>query len=288
MQTIKKYFKPAVVVALLLANVCVWYAVLREDRHGVLTVAFLDVGQGDAIYIEAPNGNQMLIDGGPDRKVLSSLSKVMPFYDRSLDMVMATHPDADHVGGLSPVLAAYDVASVIEPFATTSRHTPQYDAFVVREASEGSQHIAARRGERVILSPGVYLEILFPDRDVENNTDTNYESIVARLVYGNTSFLFTGDAPKDIEEYLAALDGQSLHSNVLKVAHHGSKNSASDLFLGFTNPDYAVISVGKNNRYGHPNKEVLDELDKFKIKTLRTDEEGTIVMQSDGKVITLP
>jgi competence protein ComEC len=281
----KKFGKWTAVGVLILTNIFVWNFIVREDRHGTLTVAFLDVGQGDAVYIEAPNGNQVLIDGGPDRKVLKSLGGVMPFYDHSIDLVVETHPDADHVGGLSSVLSAYSVEGVVEPFATTSVHTAPYVAFISAAAKNESAHIVARRGERVILSPDVYLDFLFPDRDLATDIDTNNESVVARLVYENTSFLFTGDAPQVIEKYLATIYGESLHSNVLKLGHHGSKTSTSETFLGYVNPDYVVISVGKDNRYGHPNKETLDELDKFKIKTLRTDEEGTIIMKSDGKVV---
>jgi competence protein ComEC len=139
---------------------------------------------------------------------------------------------------------------------------------------------------KVILDDeaGVYINILFPDRDA-SGMKTNDGSIVARLVYGNTSVMLTGDSPQPIENYLTSVDGKNLKSDVLKVGHHGSRTSTGVQFLGFVEPTYAVISDGKGNSYGHPHKETLDTLNKFNVKVFRTDELGTIVMKSDGEKV---
>jgi len=279
MQRIKQQFKWYFLGILFIVTLFVWYAVFSESRDG-LTVAFLDVGQGDSMFIETSTGQQILIDGGPNKSVLRELSKIMPFYDRSIDIVIATHPDADHIGGLPEVLKRYKVGIVMEPGV-------QSDSDVYKELErtideKGIKEILARRGMRINLSNGGYMDILFPDRDA-SGLDTNDASIVAKLVYGNTSFLFTGDSPQKIENYLISLSPESINTDVLKVAHHGSKTSTSESFVGYTSPEYAVISAGKDNRYGHPHKEVLDILKQFEISILRTDESDTIKIKSDGE-----
>ena len=280
MRFFKENFYICALVFLALCSAFVWYVVIEESRGLELTVAFLDIGQGDAIFIESPTGRQVLIDGGPDKKVLRELSKVMPFYDRSIDVVMSTHPDKDHIAGLPEVLNRYAVDYVFEPGIKS--HNGVYDAFERASKLEKADKIFARRGEKIDLGGGALLSILSPDRDMEG-TETNYASIVAKLSYGKTSFLFTGDAPKPIEEYLAYLDGEALDVDVLKVGHHGSRTSTSDIFLGLTSPTYGIISAGAYNRYGHPHKEVIDALERFGVKTLATYKKGAVVFKSDGE-----
>lgn len=264
----------------LLINIFIWSAELRIDRHGMLTVAFLDIGQGDSIYIEAPNGNQMIIDGGPSSGAeLRALGHVMPFWDRSINMVLATHPDQDHVGGLPAVIEKMNVTSVVTTENTSG--TGAYGAFEKAISEKKPERILARKGEKIILDKGVVLEILFPDRSVAG-WDTNTGSIVARLSYGNESFLFTGDSPQAIEKYLVSKDGKDLHSNVLKLGHHGSRTSSSQVFLSAVNPEYAVISAGLNNKYGHPHKEVTDLLALLKIPSISTIDHETIIFKTDG------
>lgn len=275
-----KYF---FIAALLGGAVLVWYAVNAETRDG-LTVAFLDIGQGDATFIQTENGNQILIDGGPNRKVLSELSKVMPFYDRSIDAVIATHPDSDHIGGIPDVLNKYEVDFFIEPGAESTNAVSKELEKIVEEKK--IKKVLARRGMKLILSENAYLLILFPDRDV-SRIDTNDASIVVKLIYGNTSFLFTGDSPQKIEKYLTSIDKENLDVDVLKAGHHGSDTSSSESFIGYTAPEYAIISVGKNNKYGHPHREVLERLNKFGVKIIRTDIEGTIRLKSDGEKLEI-
>jgi competence protein ComEC len=278
-----------IVVILLLTAVFSIYFSFREERNGILTVAFLDVGQGDAIFIEAPNGNQILIDGGPSKQVLRELSKVMPFYDRSIDAVLLTHTDQDHVGGLPDVLKKYKVGILMESGVSgKSSSYEELKKMVSESPTTGqSKKILARKGMIVDLGDGAKLEIIFPIT-VFDGMETNNASIVARLVYGENEFLFTGDSPIAIENYLAfqedlkSSNDNSLQSDVLKVAHHGSKNSDSSKFVSAVSPEYAVISVGKDNKYGHPNQETLDTLNNFGAKILRTDELGRIIFKSDG------
>ncbi|MBI2108916.1 MAG: MBL fold metallo-hydrolase [Parcubacteria group bacterium] len=267
---------------LFFANAFIWYAVFKEERGDILTVAFLDVGQGDAIFIEAPNGNQMLIDGGGGAQVLRRLGRIMPFYDRSIDVLLATHPDKDHVGGLPDVLNRYHVAMVMEPGVESD--TAVYAQLEQLIENKNITKILARRGMKLKLSEGVYLHVLFPDRD-PSGMDTNDASIVARLMYGDTSFLLTGDSPQKIEQYLVSLDGSNLNADVLKAGHHGSKTSSSETFIGHTSPEYVIISAGANNSYGHPHQEVLDRFEVFGSVIMRTDELGTIVFESDGNTL---
>jgi len=266
---------------LFLVTLIVWYAIFAESRQG-LKVYFLDVGQGDAIFIQASNGNQILIDAGPNKQVLRKLSKVMPFYDRSIDIVIESHPDSDHIGGLPEVLKRYDVFLVMEPGVGSDNAVYAETEKIIKE--KRIKKILARKGMRVNLGDGTRLDILFPDRDVFE-LGTNDASIVARLVYGENKFLFTGDSPQKIEDYLVSIFGKNLQSDVLKLGHHGSRTSTSEEFLGYVEPKYAIISAGKDNRYGHPHKEILDRLNQFGISILRTDEKGTIKMQGDGENI---
>ncbi|MEK7579240.1 MAG: MBL fold metallo-hydrolase [Patescibacteria group bacterium] len=252
-----------------------------HKTHDVLTVAFLDVGQGDAIFIESPSGWQVLIDGGPDRDVLSELSRVMPFYDRTIDVVINTHPDKDHIGGLPNVLRAYDVSLVLDPDVSSESATYAYYKDLVVE--EKAKYVAAHRGQVIDFGDGSYLRILFPDRDM-NGGPTNNASVIVQLVYGETEVILTGDAPKSVESYLVILDGEKLKSDILKAGHHGSKTSSGEVFVHAVSPEYAVISAGKDNSYGHPHKEVIDTLTRASTTILGTHEEGTIVFSSDGKI----
>lgn len=272
---------------ILLTFICVtagvWHAEYTQTNRGVLTVAFLDVGQGDSIFIQSPTGQQVLIDGGPDKSVLRQLATVMPFYDRSIDVVIATHPDSDHISGLVDVLQRYAVSLIMRP--GVQHDTPATNSLLLAAAQEeeggDAREVFARRGQVLDLGGGAYLHILFPDRDA-TNLETNMASIVARLTYGDTSVLLTGDSPSEIEEYLVSLDGTDLKSDILKLGHHGSKTSSGDLFLGYVDPQWGVISVGADNRYGHPHQEVLDTLERFGIATKNTAEGGSVIFESVG------
>lgn len=282
----KKHIQWSVLALLLVVNVFIWGIEIRSDRRGALAVSFLDVGQGDALYIEAPNGNQVLIDGGRGRQTLRALGRVMPFWDRSLDLVIATHPDQDHTGGLPDILSRMRIDGVVTTENTSD--TGAYEAFENEIERERAVRILARAGERIILDEGVVLEILSPDRNVAG-WETNTTSIVAKLSYGTKSFLFTGDAPQEIEQYIVSKNidtpssSSKVASTVLKLGHHGSRTSTSRVFLSAVNPSYAIVSAGKENTYGHPHKEVTELLNEFNIPYLNTADVGTITFVTDGE-----
>lgn len=284
MEKLREHLHWYILGTLLAAAVLIWYAIASEDRAGKLTFAMLDIGQGDALFIESPSGNQILFDGGPNRSVLRELGKMMPFYDRSLDMLVVTNPDKDHFSGFIDVLGSYKVSKILEP--GTVGASGEYALFEEEAKEEGAEHLLARRGQVLAIGGGAFIEILFPDRDI-SGVGTNDGSIIAKLVYGRTSFLLTGDTTEAVEEYLAHLDGTHLDVDVLKVGHHGSRTSTSVALLGFASPAYALISAGKDNSYGHPHQEVLDRLGDFEVETLGTYEHGTIIMVSDGESVRI-
>jgi competence protein ComEC len=275
-----------VIIVLLLVTTGIWYAAIREDHRGVLTVSFLNIGQGDSIFIQAPSGRQVLIDGGPNDEVLRQLGSVMPFYDRSIDVVIGTHPDSDHISGLIDVLSRYNVSYILQSSVIGS--TPTWNAFeaaIAADEKKGTKVITAMRGQVIDLGDGAYLEVLSPDRTLLH-TDTNTACVVTRLVYGTTSFMLPCDAPQNIEDYLVDLDGSNLHSTVLKAGHHGSANSSSPLFVGEVNPQYAVYSRGCHNEYGFPATQTVATFARFDIPTLDTCTDGTITFESDGQTVT--
>ena len=264
---------------LTLFNVFAWQRVFDLIEGRYLEIVFFDVGQGDAIFIETPQKHQILIDGGPDSSVLEKLAKEIPFWDRSIDVVILTHPDKDHLAGLIEVLKGYKVDYIL--WTGVVRQTPENDEWRSLLQEQKGEIVMTKAGQRIkagevhfnILSPAEYLE----GKEFKDSNDT---SIVSRLVFGQNSFLLTGDITSSIEEELVEKKF-NLMSNVLKVGHHGSKYSTSDNFLEAVDPETAVIQVGKNP-YGHPTEEVLQRLKKFDIEILRTDKDGDIKIVSDG------
>src|SRR3989344_7581626 len=267
------------VSVIVLANIFVWSVIFAEQRGGMLTVSILDVGQGDSIFIDGPSGIQILVDGGRDKKVLTELGEIMPFSDRSIDIVLGTHPDWDHIGGLLGVLKRYRTLLYVEPGVITDK---SFDEEIHDELKrQGIQILKGRAGMRIPLGSGAYFTILFPDVDAAN-FETNTASIVALVEYGDTAFMLTGDSPQKIENYLAGKLGDTLNVDVLKVGHHGSRTSSSEYFLAATSPAYAIISAGRNNSYGHPHKEVVEKLKEVGAEVLNTADVGRVVFTSDG------
>ncbi len=272
------------VLILLVAGI--WWAVYLALPSGVLTVAFLDVGQGDAIFIEAPGGNQLLIDGGRGGQVLAELARLMPWFDRSLDAVMASHPDADHIGGLVSVLNNFHVAYVFDSGGESATQIYQTYRRVI-EAQKPTR-LVLRRGAKIVLGQGVSFTVLSPSGAAAND-QTNETSIIGRLDYGRNSVLLTGDAPGYVENRLIFQGLSSeLPAEILKVSHHGSKNSSSPLFIEAVGPRYAVISVGATNPYGHPHPSVLERFKEAGSRILRTDKDGTIIFTGDGVTFRPP
>lgn len=253
-----------------------------QEKDGLLKVYFFDVGQGDAIFIETPNGNQILIDGGPDNKVLQELAKVMPFYDKDIDVVIASHPHADHVAGLIEVLERYDVKNILQ--AKEDYNSPVVPVWQEVVRNEKANEIEAITGKVVDLGNGATLIIIHPFVSVTGTLLKNPHDavVVAILKYGAFEVVLTGDMEAKVERRLL-LGGHDLKSDILKVGHHGSKTSTTPEFLSAVSPEVAFIQVGVKNRYGHPVQEVLSRLEKFGIKYYRSDLDGTIKVVSDGK-----
>lgn len=269
-----------------LATYAVWQAVFWAEVHrGRVFLHVFDVGQGDAILIEAPNGNQVLIDGGPDASVLAKLGAVLPFWDRSLDLVILTHPHADHLDGLVEVLKRYEVGAVLE--SGVSHSISEYEAWHELLEAKGVNVIIAKSGQTVRLSHAASLDVLTPFESFVGKSPKNIHdaTVVLRLVYASTTALLMGDAERPLERQLIGA-GTNLDVDVLKVGHHGSKTSTAEEFLRATTPRLAVISVGRKNRYGHPYQEVLDRLRAFGISVLRTDQDGDVTAVSDGRAFS--
>ena len=272
----------------MLSNIFVWLAFYQRQPSDTLSVYFLDIGQGDAIFIDSPTHGRALIDGGPNRKVLSELGKILPFADKRIDVVIETHPDKDHIGGLPEVVSRYRVGIFIEP-GVESENTID-DELKKRLGEKNIPKLLARRGMVINFGDGVKLQILFPlpSQDV-SNWETNRASIVARIVYGDKSFLLTGDSSIQIENVLVNLPAgrQVLNSDVLKAGHHGSRTSTSLEYAQAVSPEYTVISAGKDNTYGHPHKEVLDILKQVGAQIVSTIDSGTIKFETNGKTLEM-
>lgn len=250
-----------------------------QSSHRKFTFAMLNVGQGDALFIESPTGTQILVDGGPPGKVMSELSRVMPLFDRTIDAIIITNPDADHIAGFLDVLKVYKVGQVFE--AGTFNDSKTYSNLKKQIENKNIPNILAKKGMRLDLGGGAVIDILFPDRDVSTWT-TNDGSMVAKLTYGETSIMLTGDSTSETEKIILQSYPQSfLDSDFLKVGHHGSRTSTSFEFVEAVTPEYALISDGKSNSYGHPHKDTLETLEDFGAKILRTDLLGTIILSCD-------
>ena len=249
--------------------------VARSDEF---TVTFLNVGQGDAIRIETPDGVQALIDGGRDGTVLRELARELGAFDRTIDLVVATHPDMDHIGGLVDVLDRYEVATILRTENESDTATSR--AFTERAEAEGARIVMARAGQEFQLGARVTLRVLFPASD-PTRMESNASSIVVQVSYGEFDVLLTGDAPSRIEEYLVTTYGDTLQSEVLKLGHHGSNTSSAPFFLGAVAPQYGIVSAGTDNDYGHPHAEVLDTAAEYGIVVLET-KNGTVMITSDG------
>lgn len=275
----KKIFVPILSITLAISSV---YIAFESSVPQELRVSFLDVGQGDAIFIQSPSGVQVLIDGGRDAKVLERLHKVMPLFDRSIDVVIASHPDSDHISGLIDVVKKFNVGAFLES-GVQSKNGVQ-DVLKSALSKKGIKIKIATRGEVYNLGAGVLLTVLYPYKDVQNE-ESNAGSLIMQLTYEGDSFLFTGDAPVASELILVGTDGEQLHSSVLKFGHHGSDTSTSVPFLKDVQPLYGIVSAGKNNQYHHPNEDVLKRAEKFNIKILSTIELGTITFATNGKGI---
>ncbi|MEY8355209.1 ComEC/Rec2 family competence protein [Lachnospiraceae bacterium 54-53] len=246
-----------------------------------LKVHFIDVGQGDSTLAEK-DGRFMLIDAGEQDQAETVVSYLKAQGVRKLDYVIGTHPHSDHIGGLEAVIREFDVDKVILP---EKEHTTKtFERLLDAVADKNLKITLPRVGDSYKLGDASF-RIIAPNRDYGDNL--NNWSVGIRLAYGTTGFVLCGDAEKEAEEDMAA-NGLDLNADVLKLSHHGSSTSSSEQFMDLVDPEYAVISCGRNNDYGHPHKEVMEMLKKRGIKVLRTDQMGTVVAVSDGSGVTFP
>ena len=261
-------------------------AALLSRPDGRLSVAVLDIGQGDSILVSSPGGAQVLIDGGPDGALLADrLGSRMPFRDRTIELVVLTHPHRDHLAGLTEVLRRYEVKAVLEPEVEFG--SADYAEWRRLVAEEGARIVYARAGQIINLGGGAYARVVSPPASA-NPLQVNDASVGLRVVYGDASFLLTGDMYASAER-AALARGEVLDSDVLKVAHHGSRTSSSGPFLRSVSPAVAVVSAGEDNVHGHPHPEAMGRLLRYVPEELvfETSEVGTVEFVTDGRRISI-
>ena len=256
------------------------------SASGTLEVYFFDVGQGDSELIRLPGGETFLIDAGASSTEDELVGELRSLGAETLDLVVATHPHADHIGGMAAVIDAFDVRQVVMPRVSESDTptTKTYENLLQSIADKGLTITPAEPGDELLSSGGAVLTVLAPNG--EDYGDLNNYSVVLRLTYGEDSFLFTGDAEEASEEEMLSLDWP-LTATVLKCGHHGSETSTSPSFLDAVSPQYAVISCGVDNDYGHPDAVTLEKLEAAGAEVFRTDRQGTILASTDGSGVTM-
>ncbi len=264
--------------AILVFSLCLFVlgllAIAASGKLGRVRIIACDVGQGDGILIITPGGRDIVIDGGPGSKIADCLSRYMPFWDRTIELMVLTHPQQDHMEGQMAIFSNYLVKAVVT--TGVKNDTDLYREWQKAFTHEGSKVYKPVAGEKIQVGDIVF-DVLWPTPDkyslwsIAAPTDINESSVVLRLNFAGHCAYFTGDIPKEILE--TAVDKKCA---ILKVSHHGSKTGTSKKVLDLVRPETALIQVGKNNRFGHPHKEVLDLLEEGKVKVLRNNELGNI------------
>jgi len=244
-----------------------------------MKVNFIDVGQADSILIELPNKQTMLIDAGTNEAGATVVNYIKSLGYTKLDYVIGTHPHEDHIGGMDDVIKSFSIGKIYMPKATTTTQT--YEDVLTTIQNKKLKISTAKSGVNIIKNTNLTADIIAPVKD--SYQDLNNYSAVVKIAYGTTSFLFMGDAETESENQITA----NIKADVLKVGHHGSNSSTSTTFLKKVSPKYAVISVGKGNSYGHPADTTIAALKTAGATVYRTDLDGTIIVQSDGKNITV-
>lgn len=271
---------------LLLLNALLCAGLPDDFKNPVLRITFLDVGQGDSIFIEYPDGKKMLVDAGPKTFGLDAGARfVLPFLAyknvATVDRVVITHPDADHLGGLPSILRGINVLHVIQPDISSRSE-------IFREANRLIDSIGIHRsyglmGDLLDSNRAYRSYLIWPMKSPFREGKINNGSIIIRIVYGRSAVLLMGDAEKEADERIAEVFGPWLRSDLLKISHHGSNTGTSVRLLDEVTPSFGIISVGRRNYFGHPSPEVLERLAGRKVDTRRTDLDGAIVLESDGE-----
>jgi len=269
--------KKTILIILIILNIFSWSVLFEKSEDRGLEVCFFDVGQGDAIFVETAEGYQILIDGGPDDIILRKLEQKIPFWDRTIDLIVLTHPDEDHVFGLIEVLKKYEVQNIL--WTGMDVESLLFEEWLKAIEKEEAKIWIAEQGLKIGIPRYGYFDILYPFESLENRivSNINDTSIVMMLNTDSEKILFTGDISTKIEGLLVEQIVE-INADILKVAHHGSKTSSSGEFLETVKPDVAIISVGRDNPYGHPAPDVLARLEDSGIKVLQTSKEKNICL----------
>lgn len=285
----KKIFLGVVaLISIILFSVFVLIASFFDNK---LHIWFLDVGQGDAILIQTPRKKQILIDGGPNKDTNFLLSKYVPFWDKNIETIFLTHPDADHANGLIEVLKTYEIDNFyssfsffdLKGFEKNSEEIGEIKKIIKNKKRKKESKNNELCGLKHTNFDGIEIWIFWPlCEEKVLDDDRNASSLAILIKYADFEALFLGDLPADYQNQLLAADYFS-GIEVVKISHHGGKNGINRSLLEKTRPDLAVISAGKNNKYGHPAKETLEILNDLKINTKRTDKEGTVEIVVDEK-----
>lgn len=245
-------------------------------QEGRLRVIFLDVGQGASQLLISPSGKTMLIDAGNNDREQQMVDDLHAYGVKHLDIVIGTHPDADHIGGLDRVIDNFEVGAIYMP--KIQANTKTYESLLRSIKNKGLKMKTAKAGVQLDWDEAVDAEMVAP---VAASDDSNNMSAVVRVTYGSSSYLLTGDAERESEQAMLSA-GRELQADVMLVGHHGSKSSTSPAFLKRVRPKYAVIQVGEDNSYGHPKQTILDRLAKQHVEVYRNDLQGNIEIASDG------
>lgn len=253
-----------------------------QETTGVMEVHYLDVGQGDSAYIKV-NNYDILIDAGDNGKEELLLSQLKEFNIDDFEVIIATHPHADHIGGMAEVLRDYKVESFYMP--KVSHTTKTYENMIKAIEKQGIKIKPIKEGTTLDFGGGAFMKVYSPIYEKYENL--NDYSPIMKFTFGESDFIFTGDAEYHSEEEVVLKYPNDLKAEVLKFGHHGSRTSSTTSFVESVNPDYGIISCGLNNDYGHPHRETLDKITKYEIESYRTDKQGQITLVSDGKTISV-
>ncbi len=283
----KIIWKRIIIFSLISATLAIYYSLMFPDNK-ILRVTFLDVGQGDAIFLEFPDERNMLVDGGPKTSYRDAGERfIAPFLMRKglkkIDYLLNTHPDHDHLGGIPYLLRKYEIGKIIDAGLSDSSKIFQDYKYLID--SLHLQHTIVKKGEIIDELQNVRIYILNPEAsyDSVNSLNFNNQSVVMKIVYGKTSLLLTGDVQSESENVMVSRYKNILHSDIIKCAHHGSKTSSTDDFIKYVNPKIALISVGLKNQFKHPSPEVIRRLRHRGIQIHRTDQEGAVIFESDSR-----
>ncbi len=268
-------------ICAILVSVYIWTTVYQNAESSAdastAEVAFLDVGQADSTLINLPGSVQILIDAGEDGKAVDQVSKHMPPFDKKIEYAVATHPDADHIGGFPSVMDSFEIGQFLDNGEVNDSQVVQ--KLLTKISDKKISRTTLSQGDTISIAQDADAEVLWPKKG-QKSTNKNDNSVVLSFKYFNTKILFTGDAEVEAQNnILNSIGVEKLKSDVLKVAHHGAQTALNIKFLSYVKPEMSVISVGKNNSYGHPKAEVLSALKNIGTRIFRTDQEGTIELK---------